>query len=236
MNKGLAWIENFPFGNWNKLWITTPEYLLLYAIICCAFGWIVHRKTNLLKASAVFIVLFLTCFSVKRFRAANQDEIIFLNLRKNPGIILKKGNEAFVITDLKPTDKTFQYSVQPYLDSCKSTQINLLLPDQSFSNTVFIMQNHIIQFGDKLIFIADKQLENKQFPEKIKVDYVFITGNPKLNLNQICSNFVFDLLILDAANPDYRIKNLAEEAALDGRKIKVLKRNNALIVRSNFRN
>ncbi|RYY06494.1 MAG: ComEC/Rec2 family competence protein, partial [Sphingobacteriaceae bacterium] len=44
MNNGLAWIEHIPFGNWNKLWLTVPEYLLLYAIICCCFGWMVHRK------------------------------------------------------------------------------------------------------------------------------------------------------------------------------------------------
>ncbi|RYE24556.1 MAG: ComEC family competence protein, partial [Sphingobacteriaceae bacterium] len=40
MNSGLVWIENIPFGSWNKLWITTPEYLLLYAIMGCCFGWI----------------------------------------------------------------------------------------------------------------------------------------------------------------------------------------------------
>ncbi|MGI4021023.1 MAG: ComEC/Rec2 family competence protein [Janthinobacterium lividum] len=232
MNTGLAWIENIPFGNWKKLWITIPEYLLLYAVICCFFGWIVHRKTALLKVGAVFMILFLASFSFKRARASNQNEIIFLNLRKNLGLIFKKGNEAFVITDLKITDKAFQYSVQPYLDSCQLTKIHLLQQNQNFQNAVFIRQNHLIQFQNHLIFIADKQFENKTFPQKIKVDEVFVTDNPRLDLNQISQNLIFDLLVIDARNSNYLTKKLNEEAILDGRKIKILKRNFSLVIPS----
>ncbi len=232
MNRGLLWIETIPFGNWNKLWISIPEYLLLYAIICCCFGWIVHRKPVLMKLGAVFILLFSAGFSYKRFRASNQDEMIFLNLRNHTGMIFKKGNEAIVLTDLKTIDKTFQYSVQPYLDSCKSTRFRLIRPGQNFRNAVFIRQNRLIQFKNKLIFVADKQFERRVFPKKIKVDVVFITGNPRINLGQVSNNLIFDLLIVDSNNSDYLIQSLTEEAALDGRKIKILKRNNAFLLQS----
>lgn len=232
MNRGLIWIETIPFGNWNKLWISIPEYLLLYAIICCCFGWIVHRKSVLIKLGAVFILLFSAGFSYKRFRASNQDEMIFLNLRNHTGMIFKKGNEAIVLTDLKTIDKTFQYSVQPYLDSCKSTRFRLIRPGQNFRNAVFTMQNRLIQFKNKLIFVADKQFEHQVFLKKIKVDVVFITGNPRINLGQVSNNLIFDLLIVDSNNSDYLIQSLTEEAALDGRKIKILKRNNAFLLHS----
>lgn len=233
MNQGLAWIEHIPFGNWNKLWITVPEYLLLYAIICCFFGWIVHRKTALLKLGAVFSILFLASFSFKKVRAINQNEIVFLNLRRNSGVIFKKGNEAFVITDLKTSDKAFQYSIQPYLDSCQLTKIHQLHQNQNFRNAVFIRQNHLIQFQNHLIFVADKQFQNRILPRKVKVDEVFVTGNPKLNLRQITQNLIFDLLVIDCQNSDYLIKKLNEEAISDGRKIKILKRNISLGIPSN---
>lgn len=233
VNTGLTWIENIPFGNWNKLWITVPEYLLLYVIICCCFGWIVHRKPALLKIGTVFITLFLASFSYKRYRSASQDDIIFLNLRKNFGLIFKKGSEAFVLTDLKTTDKMFQYSIQPYLDSCKSSEIHLLQPERNFADASFIRQKNLIQFGNRLIFLADKNFEHKQFPKKIKVDLVLITGNPKIGLKQISNNLIFDLLVIDSSNTDYTIEKLSEEAALDGRKIIILKRNNSYRINSN---
>lgn len=236
MNSGLSWIEHIPFGSWNKLWISTPEYLLLYAIICCGFGWIIHRKVFLLKMNAVFIVLFLMSFSYKRYRSAGQQEIVFLNLRKNFGLICKNGNEAFVVTDLKSTDKTFQYSVQPFLDSCQANKIQLLQPEQNFNNASFIRQNHLIQFGNELIFVADKHFEHQVFPQKIKVDLVLITGNPKINLSQITQNLVFDLLVIDAGNSDYHLQKLSAEAQADGRKIFILKRNNCLRINSNQSN
>ncbi|MVN21958.1 ComEC/Rec2 family competence protein [Mucilaginibacter arboris] len=236
MNEGLTRIENIPFGNWNKLWITVPQYLLLYAIICSGFACLVHRNSLWLKAGAVFTILFLAGISYKRYQAANQDEMVFLNLRKNSGLIFKKGNEAVVITDLKPADKTFQYSVQPYLDSCKCVQVKLLQTGQNFRNAVFSRQNNLIQFGNRLIFVADKKFENKTLPQKIKVDEVYITGNPRLNLAQISGNIIFDLLIIDGSNSDYQIKNLTEDAASDGRKIKILKRNKSFQLQSNFNN
>ncbi len=233
MNNGLLWIENIPYGSWNRLWITTLEYLLLYAMIICVFGWIIHRKTFLLKLNAVFIVLFLMSFSYKRFRAGNQQEIIFLNLRRNFGLICKNGKEAFVLTDLKMADKSFQYSVRPFLDSCQSENIHLLKPDQDFTDAVFIRQKSLLQFGNKLIFIAGQDFTNQHFPHKIKVDVVLITGNPKISLKQITQNLIFDLLLIDATNSDYHIKKISDEAILDGRKIFILKRNNCLRINSN---
>ncbi|RYY06495.1 MAG: hypothetical protein EOP43_06180 [Sphingobacteriaceae bacterium] len=171
-------------------------------------------------------------FSYKKIRTSNQQEIVFLNLRKNLGVIFKKGNEAIVLTDLNIRDKAFQYSVQPYLDSCRLTKIRILQQNQNFQNTVFIKQNKLIQFQNHIIFVADKEFQNKIFPQKIKVDEVFITDNPKLNLRQITQNLIFDLLVVDSRNSDYLIKKLNEEANLDGRKIKILKRNFSLVVAS----
>ncbi|WP_419800693.1 ComEC/Rec2 family competence protein [Mucilaginibacter sp.] len=233
MNSGLFWIENIRFGSWDKLWISTAEYLLLYAIIACVFCWTVYRKNLLLKLNAVFIILFLAGFSYKRFRSANQQEIVILNLRKNFGLICKNGNEAFVITDLQTSDKSFRYSVQPFLDSCRAENIHLLKPGQDFSNAVFSRQKSLLQFKNKLIFIVDRQFEQQHFLQKIKADVVLITGNPKISLNQITRNLIFDLLVVDATNPDYRVKKLTEEAFLDGRKIFILKRNNCLRINSN---
>ncbi|MGI4751372.1 MAG: ComEC/Rec2 family competence protein [Janthinobacterium lividum] len=232
MNASLSRIEHIPFGSWNKLWITTPEYLLLYAIMACCFGWIIHRKIFLLKMNAVFTVLFLMSFSYKRYRSADQQEIIFLNLRKNFGLICKSGKEVFLLTDLKPGDKTFQYAVQPFLDSCQSTQIHLIGTKQNFTNASFIKQKSLIQFRNKLVFIADRTFEKQHFPQKIKVDAVLITGNPKINLQQITQNLIFDWLIMDGSNSDYHLKKLADEANADGRKIFILKSNNCLRINS----
>ncbi|RYE35912.1 MAG: hypothetical protein EOP42_05250 [Sphingobacteriaceae bacterium] len=172
-------------------------------------------------------------FSYKRFRSGNQQEIVFLNLRKNPGLICKSGNEAFVLTDLKTHDKTFQYSVQQFLDSCQTNKIHLIGIKQNFANAVFTKQKSLIQFNSKLIFLADPDFEHQQFPQKIKTDVVLVTGNPKISLNQITQNLTFDFLVIDATNSDYHIKKLADEAAADGRKIFILKRNYCLRINSN---
>src|ERR1019366_5536331 len=57
MNKVLAWIEHAPYASIGKIWLTTPEYLLLYAIIIGLFYFLYTRKIWLLKVCLACLLL-----------------------------------------------------------------------------------------------------------------------------------------------------------------------------------
>ena len=128
MDKVLAFVEHAPWSGISKIWITTPEYLLLYVIIISAFYYLYNRKTWLLRLGLAATLLLSVSISVKRWDNISASGVTVLNLRKHTGIVIRKGDNATIITDLSDTDKVFKYSVQPFLDSCQISDVKIYKP------------------------------------------------------------------------------------------------------------
>jgi competence protein ComEC len=233
MNKVLAIIEHAPFASISKIWLSTGEYLLAYGIIISLFYFLFDKKTWLLKVSLAAMLLLCISISLKRFTIFRSDHITFLNLKKHPALVFKSGDQAIVLSDIKAGDKNYQYSIQPYLDSNKIANAALYNINDNV-NTAFLRKTaNLIQFKNKLILIFDDRLQNKSLPKKLKVDYVYITGNPHTAISAINKYYDYQSLIVDGSNTDYLVKNLAQQAQNMHVNYQLLKRNNSFIVSSN---
>jgi len=233
MNKGLAVVEHTPYASINKIWLTTAEYLLLYIIITCLFYFLYDKKLWLLKVSMVCILLLCISLSLKSISLSRSDNIAWLNLKKHQGIVFKNGNEAIVLSDIKPTDKSWQYSIQPYLDSCQINNVGLFDLNQDIKTNWMIKKYALIQFLNKKILLFNGQEPGNLLKPKLKTDYIYLTGNPDVDLNKINDNFDFNMLVIDGSNSDNLITGVEKEAKNKGISYKVLKRNNSLISVSN---
>ncbi|MBB6109628.1 competence protein ComEC [Mucilaginibacter lappiensis] len=233
MNKALSIIEHAPFASINKIWFTTAEYLLTYALIISLFYFLYDKKSWLLKFSIGCMFLLCVSISIKTYRADNSSSVAFLNLRKNTGIVFKNGDRAVVITNLTDTDKNYKYSIQPYLDSCKISHVELFTLNQGISKNFIRKQGGLIQFNHQKILVFDKQMLNLQLPEKLKTDYLYITGNPYADLDLINKNYDYQTLVIDGSNSTRLIDQLEQQAKKKRINYSILKRNISLIAVSN---
>jgi competence protein ComEC len=233
MNKALSIIEHAPFASINKIWFTTAEYLLCYALIISLFYFLYDKKSWLLKLSIACLFLLCVSISIKRYRADNSSSVAFLNLRKNTGMVFKSGDKAVVLTNLADTDKNYKYSIQPYLDSCKISHADVYDLNQGISKSFIRKQGGFIQFNHQKVLVFDKQIINLQLPQKLKTDYLYITGNPYTDLNLINKNYDYQTLIIDGSNSPKLIDQLEGQAKKKRINYSVLKRNNSLIALSN---
>jgi competence protein ComEC len=232
MNKGLVLVENSPFASISKIWLTTAEYLLCYAIIICLFYFLFDRKKWLLKISLAMILILALSISLKRINAFQSNTITFLNLKKHRGLVFKFGDRAVVLADLKADDKNYRYSVQPYLDSCKITDEVLYDINQNINSSFFKKNTNLIQFENKRILFFSKNMDDAQLSRKLKVDYLYITGNPHVSLTDINKNYDFTKLVIDGSNSNKTVSNLEKQAQAAHINYLVLKRNNSLVVTS----
>jgi ComEC/Rec2-related protein len=148
LNKALAIIEHAPVASIGKIWLTIPEYLLLYAIVIGLFYFLYDKKRWLIW-----------------------------------GFLKKEGA--------------------------------------------------LIQFYDKRIVIFDKQLPNLLLRQKLKTNYVYITGNPHTPLSKINTYYDYQTLVIDGSNSSQTISKLQGEAKTLGINYHLLKRNISLIAVSN---
>lgn len=233
MNYVLAWVEHLPFASINKIWLTTVEYLLLHAIIICLFYFLYDRKAWLLRTGIALTLLLTVSVSIKKYRSYNTNSIAFLNLRKNTGIVFKNGNHAIVLSNLAETDKNYNYSIKPYLDSCKISDVALYQPNQEIRSGFLGKQGNFIQFRDQSIAIANKDYADTISTEKQKTDYLYITGSPKISLAIINKNHEYHTIIIDATNTPKTVQLIVDQAHTLHANYVVLKRNKSFVAASN---
>jgi competence protein ComEC len=233
MNYVLAWVEYLPFASINKIWVTTTEYLLLYAIIICMFYFLYDRKVWLLRTGITLVFLLAISFSIKRYRSYTTNSIAFLNLRKNMGIVFKNGNQAIVLSNLADTDKNYNYSIRPYLDSCKINDIVLYKPDQEIRSGFLRKQGDFIQFRDQSVAIINKSFIDTLSNIKLKTDYLYITESPKIPLAIINKNHEYHTIIIDATNTPKTVQLIVDQARALHTNYVVLKRNKSFVAASN---
>jgi competence protein ComEC len=232
MNKGLTVMEQFPLATINKIWLNTYEDLLLYAIILSLFYFLYDRKIWLLRLTLYCLLLLSISFSYKKIRSANTNTVTFLNMRSHTGIVMRNSNHAIVLTDLSDTNKNYRYSIQPYLDSCKLTDVKILNPNQDITNNSICKRSNLIQFFDKRILLFDRSLRNCALNNKLKTDFIYVTGNPYTDFSVINKNYIYQKLIVSAANSDRFITQI-QQIKWPAANFVMLKRNKAMVAVSN---
>lgn len=233
MNNVLTFIEHAPFATINKIWINPLEYLLLYAIIISLLCFFYYRRMWLIKLSLYSLLVLSICISYKKINAMSTNSIAFLNLRKHVGLVIKHGTSAVIISDLRDTDKNYKYSIQPYLDSCGIAHINRFGADEDINVRFVVKKYGLIQFLDKRIMVLDDSTASRSSNQKINTNYLFLSGNPKTDLQTINNNFSYKTLVIAAANSDRYIGAIGQQVKTLGVNSYTLKRNKALIVVSN---
>jgi competence protein ComEC len=233
MNKALTVIEHSPLASVGKIWLTTFEYLLLYGIIICLFYFLFDKRKWLIKASLLCLLVLSISISLKKYYAFKSDGITYLNLRSHTGIVLKNNNRAIIITDLNPSDKNYQYAIQPYLDSSKVKDTTVYNLDKNVNAPFLKKVGNIIQFKNKTILIYNKTTSTKQLLQKLSVDYLYITGNPQTDLNSINKNYTYQQLVIASNNTPQFVAKLEQDARNANIPFQSLKRNKAIQILSN---
>jgi len=233
MNKGLSFIEHLPGAIIDKIWLTPMEYLLLYAVVLSLFYFWLEKRALWLKIGLGCFLLFLIGSGIKSIRQSNTKDIVWLNLKKHPAIIFKNGTSGIVLTDLAETDKIYKYSIQPYLDSSevRDVKIHNLTGD---INTPWLKKRFgLIQVLNTSVFIYDENVDELLLSQKLKTDYIYLTGNPDFSLNSSKTNFDYKTLVIDGSNSDPRITNWEKQLSGKSIEYKILKRNKSFISVSN---
>jgi len=229
-NSGLAVIENLPLSVISSIWINPWEYVLLYLLIFLLFFSFTLKKKLLTGFSLLLVLVLASGSSLKKVKTQSTASALFYSLRKNTAIGFFEGRNAYLITDLNPTDKTFTFSVQPSLDAQAITLKQCLKPRGRLKTESLYSEGHFIQFKNWKMLLYDSDFNSEKAEKNMYVNAVLIRGNPYLTIARLTENITFDLLLIDGTNSDYNIYRWQEEAAKLRLKCYILKKNPALTV------
>ncbi len=230
-NKILAIIEHLPLASLGGVWISTPQYLLIYVILGLLMWAILSRKKLAVYLAALSIFLLSASISAESIRNRNRKELIFYSLRKNAAIAFVHRQNSYLLTDLEDQDKTISFSIKPALERRGISRMSDIKLDSSFSNPDVKILPGYMQFGNFKVFRWNKDIDNLIFGRKLRADVILLSGNAKVSIRQLKDNTEFSMLLIDATNFDYRIKQWKTEAESLKIPVRVLKKSPAYVIK-----
>lgn len=228
MNKGLSFIEHLPFASINKIWINNTDYLLIYGVVIFVFYFLFSRNKRLLNVSLILLLIVTVSFAWKKIDSKAHNSITFLNLKKQRAIVFKNGSDAIVLSDLKPTDKNYRYSIQPGLDSAEVENIKVFSFHDNINLPYLKKNGSLVQFKSKTLLLLDSSSQYLSLKRQLKAAYVYVTHTPPISVKEINQNFNSGLLVISADNSDKYIDSLEKQLLISRNRYYVLKRNKAL--------
>ena len=231
VNRILISIEHLPFSSLSGLWISQTQNILLYLILASLIAIISFKNKLAFKLIMPLIFLYSISISYKVYTDLNRHELLFYSLRKNSAIAYFHNGMSTLISDLPADDQTKLFSIKPSLDSKNANPVKWITFKDLVSLPGLICSPDFLQFGDYRVVRWTPDFNYLVFSQRLKVNAVMISQNPKTDLQNILKFIDFDVLLIDATNPDYRIKKWQNEASQLKIPVHVLKKNPAFNIK-----
>ena len=199
MNSYIEQVEKFPFSLLDGLQISFPQALLL-AVVATGVGyWLMEKK----KAGFCYALAALFGFAVLRtisfVQANNREQIIVYNIPQRQAIDIIDGRRYLFVgnQDLMTDDFVRNFHIKP------SRVLHRVDPAPYPGS--YHQQKELIIFKGKRILVIHETKYFFPLAEKIPVDLLLISGNPKLYFNKLNRTFLISQVVFDGACPAWKI-------------------------------
>lgn len=205
LNSFIEWIDQLPYSTLEGFQINTAQLLLLYLFIAGIAAWLLQKKKSgiIIGLSSFLVFSGIRAFSF--YHAARQQQLIVYNIPRYQAIdficgrkYVFKGDSALLQDDLLQ-----RFHLKP------SRTLNRISSANSLPN--LSATAHFASFAGKVILIADSTLRLKKRQQAIVIDILLLTRNPQLYLCQFTQIIKPKQVIIDAANPEWKIRRWKQE-------------------------
>jgi len=218
LNAFIHWMGSLPFSVTRGIIITFPESLVLYLILITGAVFISGKKKKWLFVSISLMILLSGSFLRERFGQASKCIFTVYDSRGTGLYDFTAGGKSILVGGLTALkDPFFQETM---VKSRWNTKVSGLFEFQhplpsycnnSFHYDGFSKKGNYIGFRGKRIAIISKPVPEKVV-RKLEVEYLIISGSPKLKLKELMKHFKPGLVILDSSNPPWKVKAWMMEA------------------------
>ena len=211
LNESVYWVEQLPYSLSTGISISIFETWLIYILILSFLFFTDWKKLWLLKLSMYSSILLFTIFSFEKWNQNSQSEFIVYHIKNESAIAIIEGRRNVFVSSsqLKEDKNKMLFHVYHHWDESGIYETKYL-GDSEFEDEVLKYKNYL---GAKDLKIT--RVDTSFIPflpkNKLKVDLLIISGNPKIRLEQIRKMYDFEYLVIDSSNKNYRIKKWKEE-------------------------
>lgn len=200
MNSYIERIEKLPFSLWEGIQVNIFQAALLI-VIAAGFGyWFLEKQRRGAWFAVCALLVFVLISSFSIYRTGQQKEFIVYNIPRRQAIDLVNRKECYFIgdSDLLANDFLINFNVKPSRIFRRVQNIKYL-PN-------FSLQGNFMEYEKKRILMIDTDLSFEPTENRIPIDILVISKNPKLYIRKLARTFAIKLVVFDASASAGKIK------------------------------
>ena len=199
MNSYIERIEMLPFSLWDGLQISILQTILLLGAAAGLGFWLMEKSKTGLKYALVALFGFVVLRTASFMQANNREQLIVYNVPQKQAIDIINGRKYLFVgdPDLLENDFIRNFHIKP------SRIQHRIEPAENFKN--YQQQQNLITCNDKRILSINETRFFSPLKEKIRVDLLLVSGNPKLYFIKLVETFSLKQVVFDGSCPAWKI-------------------------------
>lgn len=206
MNQFIAWTNKIPFATWDKIPANIFTTWLLYAAVIFTAVWLIEKNKKALWYALVCSAAFVSAHAVINWQIKNQQKLIVYNVPQKQAIDFIQGNQYCFIGDSVLLEDGLLQNFH-----LKPGRIALQLTKRVEQMDAVFDKNGFYSFANKKIAVIDDNISFEPVENKINVDYIVISKNPKVYIPQLVKTFNCSKFIFDASNSLWKIEKWKQD-------------------------
>ena len=225
VNQSIFWIQTLPVNKIEGIWLPSLSMFLLYGIILCFVfiiqNSLVHQHQKRFKAFFAMMIMILVMTSFTSFNhigQQNKQQVFVYNVYKHSIVSFIDGHSLYRFQSDSIDKKSIAFSIDGHENALRIHDKEVLNIGDTIQNKSIYSNGKVIYFKEKTFLIIDDNIDLDDMEHQIEVDFVILTGNPKLYLKDLIAKIKCQQIIVDASNNTKKIgywKKDAEEFGVD---------------------
>ncbi|MFH2142415.1 MAG: ComEC/Rec2 family competence protein [Bacteroidota bacterium] len=231
LNYSVTEIEKLPGSTFIDISINSGQTIIIYLIIIGLTLLFFTKKAKFVFLILISCISLFTWFVIENYTKIKQREIVVYNINGYTAINFIDGRDNILFSDLDIKENKSQLMFNIKNNWLKLGVENEKILDLKKFNSQFLFSNIItidnqnlfykhnyISFYDKRILLINEDFNPaiNQEDKKLKIDYILITKNSCVNIEDLIKCYDFKTVIFDSSNSFWQIDKWTKECKDSG--------------------
>jgi len=206
MNRVIRLFNDLPYSLIENVYADLVTTWILYGMIVFFCGWILYKNKLLLKLSLITLLLFTALHVYSKVKLNQQKKVIVYNIPRHTAVDFIYRSEYLFYGDsvLEEKGMLLNFHLKPARIACR-------LQNRMDSIGDLVHNGNLWKFGKKKLMILDSPVMFEPLVQKIYVDALIISKNPKINIAPLLSAIQPSVIVFDASNSLWKIAQWKKE-------------------------
>lgn len=204
MNGFITWVDDFSFAVTDGIMHTPLQTTMLYLFIAATAIWLLNKNTKAVKWGLICLILFFGLQSYYQYQTKKQQKLVVYNLSQHSAVDFMLGDSYLFTGDTVLLKDGFLRNFHLKPSRITNRVYGHALTPNLFSQSVYRINNKTILFLHENYWFQENT-------DKMKVDVLIVSHNPKLYMEYLLKAIEPKLIVFDSSNPQWKIKKWKED-------------------------